>query len=53
MKKTLDRHVVIDLVLKQVVKDIEDRDLTAIEELLKDVPLVQLIGYLPEGMVDS
>lgn len=49
----VERHVVMDLVLKQVVIDVNDGDLTAIEELLKDLPLTQLIGYLPEGTVDS
>jgi len=48
----VDRHVVIDLVLDQLLTDLEGGDLTAIEELLADVPLVKLIGYLPEGTVD-
>ena len=53
MVRSRDRQYVIDLVLKQIVQDVEDSDLTAIEELLKDVPNTKLIGYLPEGTVDS
>jgi len=49
----VDRHVVIDLVLDQILTDLEGGDLTAIEELLTFVPLENLIGFLPEGTVDT
>jgi hypothetical protein len=49
----VDREVVIDLVLNQIQTDIEGGDLTAIEELLTFVPLENLIGYLPEGTIDT
>lgn len=51
--KAFDRQAVIDLVLEQIVKDVESSDLTAIEELLKDVPDTKLIGYLPEGLLTA
>jgi hypothetical protein len=38
----------IDRVLDQLEDDIKERDLTAIEELLKCVPRENLISYLPE-----
>jgi hypothetical protein len=40
---------VIDRVLDQIVKDVEQGDVTAIEELLKQVPTQVLKDYLPEG----
>lgn len=39
----------IDLVLNQLAQDIENKDFTAIEELLMAVPEENLIAYLPEG----
>jgi hypothetical protein len=39
----------IDRVLEQIQKDIEDGDLTAIEELLTYVPYTYLTNYLPEN----
>jgi hypothetical protein len=44
MDKTL-----IEKVLMQIVDDIEDGDLTALEELLSFVPVANLEAYLPEG----
>jgi hypothetical protein len=43
-----DSQETIDMVLTQIQSDIEGGDLTAIEELLKSVPLVNLKAYLPE-----
>jgi hypothetical protein len=40
----------IDQVLEQIQKDINDGDLTAIAELLTFVPKENLIGYLPEKL---
>jgi hypothetical protein len=39
----------IDLVLNQLAQDIDNKDFTAIEELLNAVPKEKLIAYLPEG----
>lgn len=39
----------VDRVLKQIVIDVENKDLTAIEELLlRHVPIEYLSKYLPE-----
>ena len=38
----------IDQALEQVKKDVADEDLTAIEELLKHVPINILIAFLSE-----
>ena len=38
----------IDKVLAQIKKDVVKGDLTAIEELLKSVPIENLKGFLPE-----
>lgn len=39
----------IDRVLEQIVKDVKEDDLTAIEELLKFVPEVALTAFLSEA----
>ena len=41
-------NTLINRVLKQIKSDVENKDLTAIEELLKCVPDEILIAYLPE-----
>ena len=38
----------IDDVLNQILQDVRDFDLTAIEELIKNIPEEVLIAYLPE-----
>ena len=38
----------IDKVMEQIKKDVEAGDMTAIEELLRDVPDESLKSYLPE-----
>jgi|TARA_R110002072_G_scaffold72581_1_gene173392 hypothetical protein len=38
----------IDKVIDQIVIDVNAKDLTSIEELLKFVPEENLIGFLPE-----
>ena len=38
----------IDDVLNQILQDVKDFDLTAIEELIKNIPEQVLIAYLPE-----
>ena len=44
----LDRENLIDEVLDEIVRDVENGDLTAIEEMLRSVPTKVLEGYLPE-----
>ena len=39
----------LDQVLAQIVEDVNQKDLTAIEELLKQVPKEALEGFLPEA----
>jgi len=38
----------VELALEQIVRDVENWDLSAIEELLRFVPEENLIAYLPE-----
>ena len=42
----------IDLVIEQIKTDIRDGDTTAIDELLSFLPKKNLIGYLPEDIMD-
>lgn len=44
----MTKQELIDLVLEQIKKDIDDGDLTALEELLGFIPEENLQGYLPE-----
>ena len=46
-KKNYTREL-LDQVLEQIQKDVAVGDLTAIEEMLGYVPLINLIGYLPD-----
>jgi hypothetical protein len=43
------KQQLVEKVLEQMVKDIEAGDLTAIEELIADIPDQVAIHYLPEG----
>ena len=43
----------IDRVLKQVQKDFDNQDVTAVEELLYHVPIKYLEGYLSEVNKDE
>ena len=43
----------IDKVLKQMQRDFDDQDITAVEDLLTFVPIKYLEGYLPEGEEDE
>lgn len=47
-RPTDDDQPLIDQVIEKIKKDIEDGDVTAIDELLKFVPIEYLKGYLPE-----
>ena len=42
------KQQLIDDVLNQILQDVKDFDLTAIEELIKNIPEEVLIAYLPE-----
>ena len=44
----IDLDVLVDLVVEQIKNDFELGDVTAIEELLRRVPMDALVGYLPE-----
>lgn len=43
-----DRELLLDAVLNQIVKDVNDGDLTAIHEMLSYLPDSTLLGFLPE-----
>lgn len=47
------RELLLDAVIGQIVKDVEAGDLTAILELLFNVPDKELEAYLPEVTVDE
>lgn len=49
IRNAVGKQMLIDSVMRQVVRDIHVHDLTAIEELLKQVPEDYLRGFLPEG----
>ena len=42
-----------DAVLAQIKTDVESGDLTAIEEMIKELPEDALIAYLPEALWPS
>jgi hypothetical protein len=44
----MTRQELVDLVIEQIKQDIENGDVTAIEELLHFVPEMNLKSYLPE-----
>jgi len=44
----MNKSELINEVLNQILQDVKDFDLTAIEELLKQVPKAALLAYLPE-----
>jgi hypothetical protein len=43
-----NKEKLIELVLDQIEKDVEDGDYTAIAEMLKVLPIKVLDAYLPE-----
>ena len=45
----MTRQELVDLVLVQIAQDVENKDYTAIEELLHFVPEMNLKSYLSEG----
>lgn len=48
MKSPKSKEDLIETVLQQIVMDVHCGDSEAIEELLKFLPVVNLIEYLPE-----
>lgn len=44
----MNKQVIIDLVLQQIINDVRDCDVTAIEEMIKHLDIDTLIAYLPE-----
>ena len=44
----VNRQDLIDQVLSQIARDVEDRDFTAIESLITLLPDTILANYLPE-----
>lgn len=46
----MNKQKLIDAVLEQIKIDVNNSDLTAIEELLKNVDNLFLFGYLPENV---
>lgn len=45
----MSKQDIIDIALKNIVKDVMSNDLTAIEELISSCEYDALIGYLPDG----
>jgi hypothetical protein len=45
----MTREELVNLVLDQIVQDVENKDFTAIEELLAFVPEANLKSFLSEG----
>ena len=41
-------QTLVDIVLKQIQIDVENKDLTALEQLLTNVDSRDLLSYLPE-----
>ena len=45
------RQKLIDLVLQQIIKDVENKDITSIEEMLKGLTIKKLTSFLSEEEV--
>lgn len=45
-----EREILRDWVVEQIKKDVDSGDLTAIYELIMELPDEKLIAYLPEEM---
>jgi hypothetical protein len=43
-------ELLYEAVLEQIKKDVESGDMTAIEELIKSIPQITLIGFLSEAV---
>lgn len=53
MKTAMDKQELVDRVIYQIQMDLEDRDTTAIEELLWKLDDTFLIAYLPEETTNA
>lgn len=42
------KEVTLELVLQQIAKDVESGDMTAIAELIADIPEKKCLAFLPE-----
>lgn len=51
--KNIKKQDLIDLTLYEILRDIENKDLTAIEELISKIPIQNLIAFLPENVSDD
>jgi hypothetical protein len=49
IRAAVGKQLLIDSVIRQIVRDVHSHDHTAIEELLKQVPEAYLKGFLSEG----
>ena len=49
IKTAVVRQMLIDSVIRQIVRDVNAHDFTAIDEMLKQVPDQYLRGFLSEG----
>jgi len=49
----MKRERLIEEVLNQVLQDVKDFDLTAIEELLRHIPDEVMMAYLPEEVIEA
>ena len=49
MMTTDNRQRLIDAVLEQIKTDVQNADLTAVEELIRELPTDNLINFLPEN----
>jgi len=47
-RKEMNKEL-LDRVLEQIAKDVESGDMTAIEELIADIPNDKAMHFLPEG----
>lgn len=52
-KKMDKRQYLINAVLDQIQADVANGDLTAIEELIRNLPVDILQGFLPEAALDQ
>ncbi len=44
-----NKQQIIDTVIEQIKRDIKKEDVTALDELLKDIEHEKLIAFLPES----
>lgn len=47
------REAIVEEVIKQITKDLEEGNIEALELLLVDIPMESLLAYLPDGYFDK